>query len=88
MSRLVLGTLPLWDPKVPKNNTKTEIMETRRKRWSLVYVLSYFYDFTRSALAKQIVCKGIIAKALVSWQLMTQESVQAGNRASKTGHNL
>ena len=43
---------------------------------------------TRSALAKQIVCKGIIAKALVSWQLMTQESVQAGNRASKTGHNL
>ena len=30
---------------------------------------------------------GIVAKASVSWQLMTQESVQAGNRASKTTHH-
>ena len=37
-----------------------------------------------SALTKQAVRRDLIAQAVMSWRLMTWESVQAGNRASKT----
>ena len=40
------------------------------------------------ALTKQVVCKDPSAQAETSWQLMTWELVQAGNRASKTGRCL
>lgn len=41
-----------------------------------------------SALTKQAVRRDLIAQAVMSWRLMTWESVQAGNRASKTRRYL
>ena len=41
-----------------------------------------------SALAKQIVCKGTMAKAVESWQIMMWGLTQAGNRAGKTARYL
>ena len=43
MRRLVLGTLPLWHPKAAKSEAKTEMTETCRKRWSLLYLFAIIY---------------------------------------------
>ena len=37
---------------------------------------------------KQIVCKAYMVETVKSWQLMTRELAQAGNRAGKTERYL
>ena len=39
-------------------------------------------------LIKQVVCSGCLGKPGLAWQVMTRESAQAGNRASKTEQYL
>ena len=37
---------------------------------------------------KQVVCSGSFWQPELAWQVMTWESAQSGNRASKTEHHL